>query len=107
MGETNRLKRQGSRVIRCKHGAEPSNRVSVHQSVSWTHGLSPFDVTIHAREYRGGNAADDVAYHCSALGFGSVVSPDKPVDATDDVETGQVIWRKSLTFNAKVGIFRK
>ena len=70
----------------------------------WTHGRSPFDLSIHALEYRLGSATDDVTYHCASLSLGSIVPPDKSVDALHNIEAGQVIWCKALTLDTEVGI---
>ena len=88
VGETNRLERQGSGVIRCKHGAYRSNRTDGHQRVILTHGRRPFDVSIDAIECRTRSAMDDIAHHSTSLGNRSIISPDEPVDATNDVEPG-------------------
>ena len=75
-----------------KYGVEPSYRVSDLQGVAWTHGVSPFDMSVHATEHSTRGATNDVAYHRTRFGSSSIISPDKSGDAFDDIEAGKVIW---------------
>ena len=78
-------------MMGCVYGVEPSYRVSDRQGVAWTHGGSPFDMSVHAAEYSIRDAINDVAYHRTRFVSSSIVSSDKSGDAFNDIKAGKVI----------------